>query len=134
MPTNKEQSVKNWLYNADEDIKSAKIMLKAGRYTWCAFICQQAIEKCLKAGYTKKENKIPPYIHKLERLCQILDINPPEEIMNSIIEIDKYYIATRYPAYKESVNISDRKKAENLFISTKRAYEWLLQELKLKKI
>ncbi|MBU0569124.1 HEPN domain-containing protein, partial [bacterium] len=89
---NPELVVKEWLKRAEEDIKSAKIMLETNHYTWSAFICQQALEKCLKAGYVKKRNEIPPYIHKLERLCEILDIEPPEEILEDIIRIDKYYI------------------------------------------
>jgi len=128
---NKELSIKQWLNNAKEDLKSAEVMLKARRYTWCAFICQQALEKYLKAGYVKKENKIPPYIHKLERLCQILNLDPPDNILNSIIEIDKYYIVTRYPAYKKAVNITSIKKAEKLFKDTKEVCKWLIKELKL---
>lgn len=121
----------HWLNKSKEDSESARIMLEAHRYTWCAFICQQALEKCLKAGYVKKEKKIPPYIHKLERLCQILKLVPPKEILEVIIRIDKYYLVTRYPIYKESVNITDYKTAQGIFQQTRKIYRWLIKELVL---
>lgn len=49
----------------------------------------------------EKREEIPPYIHKLERLCQILKLKLPDEILK-----DKYYIVARYPAYKRMINIS----------------------------
>lgn len=121
----------HWLDKSKEDLESARIMLEAHRYTWCAFICQQALEKCLKAGYVKKEKKIPPYIHKLERLCQILKLVPPKEILEVIIRIDKYYLVIRYPIYKESVNITDYKTAQGIFQQTRKVYRWLIKELVL---
>ncbi|MEW6189669.1 MAG: HEPN domain-containing protein [Actinomycetota bacterium] len=126
-----ELAVKHWLEKSAEDLATAKTLLEAGHFTWCAFICQQALEKCLKAGYVKREGKIPPFIHKLERLCSILKLYPPDDILNSIIEIDKYYIATRYPAYKEAVNISSEKEAYKIYRKTEEAYQWLKQALKL---
>lgn len=126
-----ELAVKYWLEKSAEDLATAKSLLETGHFTWCAFICQQALEKCLKAGYVLKENKIPPFIHKLERLCSILELNPPENILNSIIEIDKYYITTRYPTYKEAVNISSKKEAKKIYQKTEEAYQWLKQALKL---
>ncbi|MFH1653620.1 MAG: HEPN domain-containing protein [Pseudomonadota bacterium] len=108
-------------------------MLDAGRYTWCAFICQQALEKCLKAGYVTKFKKIPPYTHKLELLCQYLELNPPERIMDIIIKVDKYYIATRYPSYKKSVNITNKSIAVDIYKQVREVFEWLVRMLELKK-
>lgn len=130
---NYEKSINSWLSQASEDIKTAGTLLEASRYTWCAFICQQAIEKCLKAGYVKIHKKIPPYTHKLELLCKLLKLNPPDSIMDIIIKIDKYYIATRYPSYKESINISQKSKAKDIYKQTEEAFKWLLQVLGLKK-
>lgn len=79
-----EKSVDAWLKQAREDLKTAEALLKSRRYTWCAFVCQQALEKCLKAGYVKVHRKIPPYTHKLEYLCQLLDLKPPAHIMEII--------------------------------------------------
>jgi len=133
MQKNIEKTIKFWLDKAKEDLTSARVMLEAHRYTWCAFICQQALEKCLKAGYVKKKEQIPPYIHKLERLCQLLELEPPKNLLENIIKIDKYYIATRYPTYKKAVDISTYKKTEEIYSQTKEIYTWLLKQFKFPK-
>jgi len=130
---NPELVVKEWLKRAEEDMKSAKVMLETNHYTWCAFISQQALEKCLKAGYVKKKNYIPPYTHKLERLCEILEIKPPEDILEWIIRIDKYYIVTRYPDYKKTVDIPTKDIAKTIYNKTQEIYKWLMTNLGLQK-
>jgi len=128
---NSENVAKLWFDKSKEDLKSAKAMLEARRYSWCAFICQQAIEKYLKGIYVKKHNKTPPYIHKLERLCEELKLTVPEKFLIAIVDIDKYYISARYPSYRESVEIKDFKTAERIFNKTEKVIEWLKKEIKL---
>lgn len=38
-----------WLSQADEDLRTAEILFSSQRYDPCAFFCQQAAEKGLKA-------------------------------------------------------------------------------------
>lgn len=129
---NLEKSINAWLWQAEEDLKTAKALLNSGRYTWCAFVCQQALEKCLKSGYVQRFRKIPPYTHKLEWLCQLLELSPPADIIEMIISVDKYYIATRYPSYKKSVNIAQKHVAVEVYNKTAEVFKWLVRELKLK--
>ncbi|OGC10343.1 hypothetical protein A3J90_03800 [candidate division WOR-1 bacterium RIFOXYC2_FULL_37_10] len=129
MIKNPELVVRHWLEQSKEDLLSAKALLNAHRYTWCAFICQQTLEKCLKAIYVKEKKSIPPYIHKLERLCQILEIDLPNDLLESLIEIDKYYIASRYPSYVEKLNIKKLDQAKKLFSKTEEIYQWLIKKL-----
>lgn len=129
MIINPEESFKYWLAKAEEDIKSAKTMLESSHYTWCAFIGQQAIEKILKALYIKQIQKIPPYIHKLERLVELLKIELPTGLMQNLIHIDKYYIATRYPSYVIKLNIENKKKCQDMFQKTKEIYQWLKKKI-----
>ena len=112
---NPELVAKVWLEKSKEDLKSAKAMLEAHRYTWCAFICQQVLEKYLKGVYVEKFNQIPPYIHRIERLWRELGLDIPEKFLDWIVRIDKYYIATRYPAYKEAMGIKNYKQAEEIY-------------------
>ena len=131
--TDPELRVKSWLEKHKEDLKAAKAMLDARRYLWCAFICQQAIEKYLKAGYVEKFSEIPPYVHKLEKLCKKLNLEIPSELLDSIVRIDRCYIATRYPMYKEEVGISTHKEAQEIYSKTKEILKWLKQELPIQK-
>ncbi|MCL2225121.1 MAG: HEPN domain-containing protein [Defluviitaleaceae bacterium] len=70
-------SVKYRLDIADNDIETAKALLKTGRYLYVGFMCHQAIEKSLKAVIARAcaEGEIPPKIHNLTRLASI-DIEP----------------------------------------------------------
>lgn len=128
---NPEKSIKAWLEKMEEDRQTAHDLLKSGRYTWCAFACQQFLEKYLKAAYVKQFKKVPPYTHSLLKLCKELTLNLPENILNTLTTVDKYYLAARYPAYKESLNITDKTKAEYFFQETQEAFEWLQSNLKL---
>jgi HEPN domain-containing protein len=127
---NPELVARLWFEKSKDDLKSAKAMLEARRYTWCAFICQQAIEKYLKGAYVEKFNQIPPYIHRIERLCREVGVEIPEKFFDWIVRIDKYYIATRYPAYKEAIGIKDYKQAEEIYNKTKEILKWLKQVTK----
>jgi len=129
---NPELIVKAWLDKYEEDLKSAKTLLDSRRYSWSALACQQAIEKFLKAGYVDKYRKIPPYVHKLERLCDELKLTVPEKLARAMVDIDKHYIIARYPSYKESVDIKDFKEAKSIYDKTRKILKWLKDELKLK--
>jgi len=48
------EKISFWVDAANYDLKSAEFMQKSGRYVYTAFLCQQAIEKYLKALYIKK--------------------------------------------------------------------------------
>jgi HEPN domain-containing protein len=43
------QEAKRWLIQANEDLETADILLSSERFGPCAFYCQQAAEKALKA-------------------------------------------------------------------------------------
>jgi HEPN domain-containing protein len=63
-----QEIIQNWIALSDYDFESAGIMLKNSRYLYVGFMCQQSIEKVLKAIYVKEEEKTPPYTHNLKRL------------------------------------------------------------------
>lgn len=95
---NLPEEILNWLYFADEDYQSAKIMLDEEIYNKVCFLCQQAIEKLLKAYllYNKKEIKRTHKIVDLLRECIDLD-KKFLDFADNAVEIDRYYIPTRYP-------------------------------------
>ena len=130
---NPEKSVKSWLEKMEEDLQTARDLLKSGRYTWCAFACQQFLEKYLKAAYVQQFKTVPPYTHSLLRLCKDLSLDLPENILDILATVDKYYLAARYPAYKENLNLNDRFSAETLFRKAQEAFEWLQSRLKLQR-
>jgi len=120
-----------WLKNAEQDLAVANSLFLAGHYSWAAFACQQALEKLLKAGYVRTRHKIPPHVHKLERLSAIMKLNPPERHINNILEVGQCYTSTRYPGYKQDFCVRSRKESAEILYKTEETFKWLRQELQL---
>ncbi len=63
-----------WVDSGDYDLKSAKAMQKTGRYVYTVFLCQQALEKYLKATYLKRTSKEAPRSHNLVYLAGLMEL------------------------------------------------------------
>ncbi len=124
--------IENWISLAEYDLETAIVMLKAKRYLYVAFMCQQAIEKILKACYVKKHNTTPPYTHNLLRL--IKELNFKDEIAKEVVEtietLNSYYIESRYT--EDVVELSrylTENNAISILNSTKELFEWFKSKL-----
>lgn len=53
----------NWLLSADYDIKTASALMKNKRFIYVVFMCHLGLEKTLKAVFSEKFRKMPPYTH-----------------------------------------------------------------------
>ncbi len=94
---NKREALR-WLEQSKRDLQSAEKNLKENIFEWACFLSLQAGEKSLKAvlysvGYR-------PYGHSLlgllKEIREKLSVNV-DKIYVSCQELDKHYIATRYP-------------------------------------
>ncbi len=54
-----DKVVDNWLLLAEYDLATAQAMLQAKRLLYVGFMCQQAVEKILKACYVKSRGMTP---------------------------------------------------------------------------
>jgi HEPN domain-containing protein len=126
-----DKIIAHWVERSQYDLDTAKIMLDTGRYLYVAYMCQQTIEKILKAiiAYQDKEN-YP--IHNLIRLAEIADIKKdltPEQF-NFLAELTPYHIEARYGDYKEKLSeIIDEQKAREVYKETLEMHKWLYQKL-----
>lgn len=96
-----QQEYMAWLRYADDDLKAAEELIKAGLYNLACFHSHQGAEKYLKA-FLVKHRINPPRIHKLPvllSLCQQAgaEIEELEELKEDFLILDMYYIPTRYP-------------------------------------
>lgn len=65
----------NWLEIAKNDLKLAKeLSTKSAWLYYSPHFCHQAIEKLLKAIIVEKTTEVPPYIHKIIKLTEIVKI------------------------------------------------------------
>lgn len=126
---NPELVAGEWLRSAEHDLEVAETLFLAGHYSWAAFACQQSLEKLLKAAYVRSRHKIPPHVHKLQRLTAILKLDPPEDYIDSILEIDQCYTSTRYPGYKNELCLMGKEEAADILHKARKAYGWLEREL-----
>src|SRR4030042_4741066 len=66
---NNQKISQKWLDRVAYDIDTAKAMLQTGRLIDAIFMCQQSLEKCLKALLAYEDKEIVP-IHNLRRLAE----------------------------------------------------------------
>jgi HEPN domain-containing protein len=127
-----DKIVGHWVERSQYDLDTAKIMLDTGRYLYVAYMCQQAVEKILKAVIAQLGKENFP-IHNLNRLAEIATISnelTPEQF-NFLAELTPYHIEARYGDYKESLSeIINEKKAEQVYKKTREIHKWIYQKIK----
>ncbi len=89
-----KEEVKRWIEQSKADVKSAKNCFKSKDYYLCAFMCQQSVEKVMKALYLQKYKKLRK-IHDLTFFAK--ELNYPEDIIRLCEQLTKVYVETRYP-------------------------------------
>jgi HEPN domain-containing protein len=123
------EEVKEWLRRA----KSNLILAKAGRpsdevlYEDVCFYCQQAVEKALK-GLLVSIGIDFPYTHSISKLIgliEVLNIDIPAEIKNSIV-LTVYAMEARYPGYDEFISEEEYKETVRL---AEQVYNWVRERL-----
>jgi HEPN domain-containing protein len=91
-----KEEVQNWIDYSLEDLRMAELALKDKIYNQVCFHSQQCVEKILKA-LIEFQGRLHPQTHKLADLLSFVLENPFEDMRNSILLLDRFYIPTRYP-------------------------------------
>jgi HEPN domain-containing protein len=126
-----DKIVEHWVERSKYDLDTAKAMLDTGRYLYVSYMCQQAIEKILKAIIAQQGKENFP-IHNLNRLAEIslIDSELNSDQFNFLAELTPYNIEARYGDYKESLSeIINDKKAQKVYEKTLEIHEWLYQKI-----
>ena len=90
-----------WHTTAIGDIKTAKILLEAGRFAHACFHAQQAGEKAVKAAWFSRDGD--PWGHSVQKLIddsESFDLeihNALKMYVSDAAKLDRFYIPTRYP-------------------------------------
>jgi len=126
-----DKIVAHWVERAKYGLETAKAMLDTARYLYVAYMCQQAVEKLLKAimAYQGKEN-MP--VHNLIRLSELAEIkdNLNSEQFKFLAELTPCCIEARYGDYKESLSeIINKEKAKEVYQKTQEIFRWLYQQI-----
>ena len=115
--------ITKWFNLAERDFVSAKTNFKKKIYYVSAFLCQQSVEKGLKALYIKKYQKLLK-IHDLVKLAK--KIGADIKILEICAELNPVYIETRYPDVPTSYSKVDIKK---LLKDTEKVLKWIKMNL-----
>jgi HEPN domain-containing protein len=124
--------VEHWIERSQYDLDTAKVMLDTGRYLYVAYMCQQTVEKMLKAIIAQQGKENFP-IHNLNRLAEISAISNElsSEQFNFLAELTPYHIEARYGDYKEKLSeIIDEQKAQQVYKKTLEIHKWLYQKIR----
>ena len=88
---------KEWLRQADYDLKTAEYMFKGRRYFYAVFMVHLAVEKALKGIYQKVHKQIPPKTHNLLFLSEKSSAKLSEHLVKFLVKLNQASIVTRYP-------------------------------------
>ena len=128
----KTKDEKEWMEQAEYDLRAAEKMFETGIFPYCVFMCHLSIEKALKAAYYFKLKSEPPKIHDLSKLCALSNLSPPQDIQDSIDKLSTVSVTARYPeeirhALKGYTKISTKATLKN----TRMVIAWLKEQLNL---
>jgi HEPN domain-containing protein len=99
MNENYKVQAKEWFERGRKDIEMAQLIYDERGYAeTCAFLTQQAVEKCFK-GFIVASGREPPRTHDLERLLtEVSEIDPQFSKYTEVsAKMTRYYIEGRYP-------------------------------------
>lgn len=89
---------RDWLTQAESDLKHARWSVKIEDYNWACFAAQQAAEKALKALYDFLGGE--GWGHVIVKLLKELPrgkVRVEKGLFKKAVYLDKLYIPTRYP-------------------------------------
>ena len=109
------EETKKWFEKAKDDLKKAKDNFKMCNYDLTSFLCQQAVEKSLKAVLIERTKKFPK-IHDLVRLGELVSLN--KKLLKNCEKLSPVYIETRYPDIGEE-DYTQEESAEDIKIAEK---------------
>lgn len=87
--------VEAWRAQSEKEFESAKKTFKMEDYYPTAFLCQQSVEKRLKALYMHKLKKSPGQTHSLHFLGS--DVGMPKDILSLATKLMPDFSFSRYP-------------------------------------
>ncbi len=124
--------VSYWLDLADYDIETANVMLDGRRYLYVGFMCQQVIEKSLKAAICSISDEFPPYTHNLLNLAEKAGLLEKfsDDHAGLLSRLNPLNIEARYPSTKDVLAKSlDLKTCRTMIDETKELLQWIKQLL-----
>lgn len=124
-----------WFEEAKEDIETADILYKNGRYNACCFYAHQSAEKAVKALLYKINEAAWGHSIRilLERYIERTGVSEAVSLLEYARELDRHYIPSRYPNVHPSgtaFEAYDSKTAERAIQNAKKILEYVSEVFK----
>jgi len=126
-----EERVGEWLSIVDEDLEMAQLSFKNKKYLYCAFFCQQAVEKAIKAQITAS-NEIPYPVHDLISLAEDAEVSDLLSVEQRLFlrALTTYAIGARYPERKRKLlSVCTKDEARKILRSSREMVKWLKERV-----
>ena len=123
---------RDWLRQAEADLRHAHHARDDADYDWSAFAAHQAAEKAIKAVFQRRH--LDAWGHTLSVLLESLRpaLEPSTDLVDAAKELDKHYIPTRYPNGFERgapVDFYTRREAEQAIANAEALIEWCRRQI-----
>jgi HEPN domain-containing protein len=118
-----------WWDEAEAELEGARHLLESEDYHLCAFFCQQAVEKALKALWIYRRKEMAPKIHDITELAARLDA--PGRLHTALKELNPLFATTRYPDAANGVpaRMYDQSIAQERLGDAEEVMAWCRSEL-----
>jgi HEPN domain-containing protein len=111
-----------WIKQAEYDMGIAEFLFNGAKYSYTVF----------KGLYVQILNEEPPKIHNLVYFVEKLTLNPPDDLLNFLVVLNRMNIATRYPDELEKMlKEYNKDKTKKLLIKSKETLEWIKTQLQM---
>jgi HEPN domain-containing protein len=121
------EEVKAWWRQALKDLDAAEKNFEIGEYYLVAFLCQQSVEKALKAFYIQKLKKATT-THSLIYLGKSVGV--PKELEKTLRDLTPDFVVSRYPDVAQEVpyELYDEDIAKEKLNGAKKVIGWVKEE------
>jgi HEPN domain-containing protein len=124
-----EQAVRNWVEQAEHDLRTAAVNAANGIHDQCAVSCEQAAEKLLKALWIYRNKQGAPRHHRIGDLAQLL--GAPSAVVDAATALAPEYLAARYPdgSLVTPFTRYDQEDADRCLARAQVARDWVVARL-----
>ncbi|MCL2220656.1 MAG: HEPN domain-containing protein [Chitinispirillia bacterium] len=126
-----DEKYEYWLEAAEYDLGTADTLYVGGRWLYVVFMCQQAIEKLVKALYILYVDDEIPRIHNITKLVKYfegkLPVGIPHDRYDLFDRLSTFYLNNWYPDAISKIGAQVTESVAGAVLTeTKGAFAWLL--------
>ena len=133
MAITQKEAVDYWIAKSKDDLKAARVLFDSKLYLHSGFMCQQCIEKALKAYYIHTKDERHPRQHNVVVLAEIAGLfdSLDDSKKQTLSKLVPLYIETRYEDEKNAIaQRLNKSYCKNLLSETEVLLEWIIQSMK----